>query len=111
MPSRPWASGGETRRTHPGLAKRETVGRLHPGDRSQRRPQFARAAGLLADHHAPGILGDDEAPNVGGRVRSEMILVVVTHEDDLGTGGVGGDPVVGAAQSLPLLVRGRQVGP
>ena len=56
---------------------------------------------LAPDDHAPRILGQHHAAGIVHRIRAEVILVIVAHEDVLGPGGVGRDPIVGTAGAPP----------
>src|SRR2546426_822817 len=75
----------------------------------ERPPELVRALGLTARHHPLRVLHEHGPAGVRGRVGAEVVFVVVAHEDERSAGGVRRDPVVGAAERLPLLLGRGQV--
>src|SRR5262249_27291188 len=84
-------------------------GDLGPTRALERFPQRGPATRLSRSDHPPRILGPDAAAAVEGPIVAKVVFVIVAHEDETRAQGVAGDPIVGALERLPLLVRRRQV--
>ena len=83
-----------------------TLGRLETAVGTHRSPEVAPLGGLVAVDRLARIFRPDLPSGVEGRIRPEVIRVVVTHRHVRGADGVGVDPEAGARQRL-LLGRSR----
>src|SRR5262249_1349341 len=106
-PSRPWASGGDTRtRTPPTSVIRPSA---DPGRRAARLARGGVAAvSLVLVPHPPRIFRPDPAASVQLAVGHVVIAVVVADGDHGRPPRVAADPVQGTRQRLLLLGRRRQ---